>query len=105
MEDRTGLKVIVEDPTVASGTWAKGFQEQVTPHLPMWDLSGAPDLSSAATSASTTLPLQVVDTNVTALVTPRLTRSLACYAHEPETCTASSCLNGGRCMRTAEGNR
>ncbi|XP_063879939.1 putative neural-cadherin 2 isoform X2 [Scylla paramamosain] len=105
VEDRTGLKVVVEDPAAASGTWSKDFQEQMSPHLPMWDLSGAPDLSSAATSASTTLPLQVVDTNVTALVTPRLTRSLACYAHEPETCTASSCLNGGRCMRTPEGNR
>lgn len=59
MEDRTRLKVVVEDPAAASGTWGKDFQEQVSPQLPMWDLSGAPDLSSAATSASTTLPLQV----------------------------------------------
>ena len=59
MEDRTGLKVVVEDPTAASGTRTKDFQEQVSLPLPMWDLTGAPDLSSAATSASTTLPLQV----------------------------------------------
>lgn len=41
---------------------------------------------------------QVVDTNVTSLVTPRLTRALKCHDHEPQTCTPSSCLNGGRCV-------
>ena len=41
---------------------------------------------------------QVVDTNVTSLVTPRLTRALKCHDHQPQTCRPSSCLNGGRCV-------
>ncbi|KAK8405865.1 hypothetical protein O3P69_001973 [Scylla paramamosain] len=71
---------------------------QRPPHrldLPVPLPNSHPDPSSAA---STTLPLQVVDTNVTSLVTPRLTRALKCHDHEPQTCTPSSCLNGGRCV-------
>ncbi|XP_045130739.1 neural-cadherin-like isoform X2 [Portunus trituberculatus] len=63
------------------------------------------DPSSAASLASTSLPLQVVDTNVTSLVTPRLSRAPSCRAQEPETCTPSSCLNGGRCLPSPAGNR
>ncbi|XP_042868844.1 putative neural-cadherin 2 [Penaeus japonicus] len=63
--------------------------------------------SSATSLASTTLPLQVVDTNATALVTPRLTQSLDCrprpHAHDDGSCT-HSCLNGGRCVRQPFGN-
>ncbi|KAG7165215.1 Neural-cadherin-like 26, partial [Homarus americanus] len=50
----------------------------------------------------------VVDTNSTSLVTPRLTRAQECHAHkrhDDETCTTTSCLNGGRCIRTDIGNR
>ncbi|XP_068228176.1 neural-cadherin-like [Palaemon carinicauda] len=63
------------------------------------------DPSSAASRASISLPLQVVDTNATSLVTPRLTRASRCHSHEPETCTPASCLNGGRCIKTQNGNR
>ncbi|XP_045101058.1 putative neural-cadherin 2 isoform X2 [Portunus trituberculatus] len=62
-------------------------------------------LHSVPSLASTGLPLQVVDTNATSLVTPRLTRAHSCldYAQNSETCTPTSCLNGGRCVRTEEG--
>ncbi|XP_064106311.1 putative neural-cadherin 2 [Macrobrachium nipponense] len=63
------------------------------------------DPSSAASRASTRPPLQVVDTNSTSIVTPRLTRTTRCQVQEPETCTAASCLNGGRCIGTSHGNR
>ncbi|KAK4315393.1 hypothetical protein Pmani_013310 [Petrolisthes manimaculis] len=63
------------------------------------------DTSSVSSLASTILPLQVVDANVTSLVTPRLTRSHTCHAHYPETCTPISCLNGGRCVRSLQGNK
>ncbi|XP_068219630.1 putative neural-cadherin 2 [Palaemon carinicauda] len=63
---------------------------------------------SLASLASTALPLQVVDTNTTSLVTPRLSRSHACPVHREDeisdSCTSTSCLNGGRCVRNAEGN-
>ncbi|XP_066968094.1 putative neural-cadherin 2 [Macrobrachium rosenbergii] len=63
------------------------------------------DPSSAASRASTRPPLQVIDTNSTSIVTPRLTRTTRCHIQEPETCTAASCLNGGRCIGTSHGNR
>ncbi|KAG0719294.1 putative neural-cadherin 2 [Chionoecetes opilio] len=51
--------------------------------------------------ASMVLPLQVVDTNMTSLVTPRLSHAPSCPPrgphHEGEACTPTSCLNGGRC--------
>ncbi|KAK4289685.1 hypothetical protein Pmani_037361 [Petrolisthes manimaculis] len=106
LEVRTGLTVVAEDPRVSSSLGAQ--QQQNSPRD---DSEGAslpiavPDPSSVATSPSTALPLQVVDTNTTSLVTPRLTRAHPCYAHDPETCTPTSCLNGGRCIRTPQGNR
>ncbi|XP_071536341.1 putative neural-cadherin 2 isoform X3 [Panulirus ornatus] len=65
------------------------------------------DPSSATSLASTSLSLQVVDTNSTALVTPRLTHARDCHAHahDPYTCTPNTCLNGGRCVRSHNGNR
>ncbi|XP_068219972.1 putative neural-cadherin 2 [Palaemon carinicauda] len=63
---------------------------------------------SIASLASKSLPLQVVDTNTTSLVTPRLTRARDCHAHSREvdfSCTPTSCLNGGRCVRNDQGNR
>ncbi|XP_063847144.1 neural-cadherin-like [Scylla paramamosain] len=53
--------------------------------------------------ASMVLPLQVVDTNVTSLVTPRLSHAPACPPRDPhrlegDSCTPTSCLNGGRCF-------
>ncbi|XP_071513325.1 putative neural-cadherin 2 [Panulirus ornatus] len=64
--------------------------------------------SSVASLASVALPLQVVDTNLTSLVTPRLTRAHSCNTHKhygDEVCTATSCLNGGRCLGMDAGNR
>lgn len=59
LEERSGLTVVVEDPAATPDTWTQDFQERVNPHLSIWDIGGIPDLSSAATSASTALPLQV----------------------------------------------
>ncbi|XP_037782822.1 uncharacterized protein LOC119579199 [Penaeus monodon] len=70
------------------------------------DALGSYNPSSVASLASTALPLQVVDSNITSLVTPRITRAHDCHAHtryEKDTCT--SCLNGGRCMRSHEGHK
>ncbi|XP_071513389.1 putative neural-cadherin 2 isoform X2 [Panulirus ornatus] len=64
--------------------------------------------SSVASLASMALPLQAVDTNLTSLVTPHLTRAQDCPAHTQygdDSCTSASCLNGGRCIRTDLGNR
>ncbi|KAK7075417.1 hypothetical protein SK128_018161, partial [Halocaridina rubra] len=61
--------------------------------------------SSAASRASNTLPLQVVDANYTSFVTPHLSQASYCINQEPETCTHSSCLNGGRCIKTSLGSR
>ncbi|XP_071534242.1 putative neural-cadherin 2 [Panulirus ornatus] len=104
LEAATNLTVVMETPT----TWAGGNGARAPhadPVIPAVHHSEAPDPSSAASRASTTLPLQLVDTNSTSLVTPRLTRTHACYAHEPETCTPTSCLNGGRCFMSPAGNR
>ncbi|XP_045131274.1 putative neural-cadherin 2 isoform X2 [Portunus trituberculatus] len=68
-----------------------------------------PHPPSMTSLASVALPLQVVDTNHTSLVTPRLTRAHDCHRRshhlEEESCTPSTCLNGGRCVRTDSGNR
>ncbi|XP_042869830.1 neural-cadherin-like [Penaeus japonicus] len=68
-------------------------------------LDGGRDPSSAASRPSKTLPLQVVDTNATSLVTPRLAFTSECLAPESEACTASPCLNGGRCVMLSTGQR
>ncbi|XP_076032740.1 neural-cadherin-like isoform X2 [Oratosquilla oratoria] len=60
--------------------------------------------SSATSLASTAPALQVVDTNSTSIVTPRLFRRQVCPPNvvvlEPEACTPTTCLNGGRCVRS-----
>ncbi|KAG7168189.1 neural-cadherin 2-like 6, partial [Homarus americanus] len=93
-------------PPLPPGVVGRRLEEIHSPDLRL-DLQNGDDgdPSSAASLASTALPLQVVDTNATSLVTPRLTRAHACHAHEPETCTPTSCLNGGRCVRSSDGNR
>nr|XP_027239505.1 neural-cadherin-like [Penaeus vannamei] len=68
-------------------------------------LDGGRDPSSAASRPSKTLALQVVDTNATSLVTPRLAFTSECLAPESEDCTASPCLNGGRCVKLSTGQR
>ncbi|XP_042888100.1 putative neural-cadherin 2 [Penaeus japonicus] len=50
-------------------------------------------------------PVDVVDINATSLVTPRLTNVQNCHTQEPETCSHSSCLNGGKCARLHAENR
>ncbi|XP_069977837.1 neural-cadherin [Penaeus vannamei] len=72
------------------------------------DTTDTQEPSSVASLASTALPLQVVDTNSTSLVTPRLTRAHDCRLHARDgdaACTERSCLNGGRCVRMDKGNR
>ncbi|XP_069982972.1 putative neural-cadherin 2 isoform X4 [Penaeus vannamei] len=75
------------------------------PQEPLLDL----DVSSVNSQPSRTLPLQLVDTNTTSLVTPRLSNAKDCraYTQTPtsDSCTPTSCLNGGRCHRTSVGNR
>ncbi|CAL4133360.1 unnamed protein product, partial [Meganyctiphanes norvegica] len=90
LKGQDNVTVIVEEPQ-GTGTIDKTDQEP----------QGAPRL------ASTTLPLQVVDTNSTSLVTPRLSRSRPCRARytDTESCTPVSCLNGGRCVRSSAGDR
>ncbi|XP_037789239.1 neural-cadherin-like [Penaeus monodon] len=68
-------------------------------------LDGGRDPSSAASRPSKTLALQVVDTNATSLVTPRLAFTSECLAPESEDCTDSPCLNGGRCVKLSTGQR
>nr|XP_045606773.1 putative neural-cadherin 2 [Procambarus clarkii] len=104
IEAATNLKVVIESPTTGSGGGADGLQEDPALHHTLHH-SGPPDPSSAASRASTTLPLQVIDTNVTSLVTPLLAHTHACHAHDPETCTPTSCLNGGRCVGSPGGKR
>ncbi|XP_050721664.1 putative neural-cadherin 2 isoform X2 [Eriocheir sinensis] len=98
LEEAMRLRVDLESPKEA-GRHLESTEESRLGHR------HPGDPSSAASLASTTLPLQVVDTNITSLVTPRLSRALPCRAHEPETCTPSSCLNGGRCVPSPTGNR
>ncbi|XP_071534217.1 putative neural-cadherin 2 [Panulirus ornatus] len=104
LEAATNLTVVMAAPaTGPGGTRTRGPHND--PALPSLHHTGPPDPSSAASRASVTLPLQVVDTNSTSFVTPRLTRTHACRAHEPETCTPTSCLNGGRCLVSPASNR
>ncbi|KAK4288171.1 hypothetical protein Pmani_038787, partial [Petrolisthes manimaculis] len=93
LEAVTNLRVMSESVAgvggVGGGDGVGGDQE----------LSGRPmDPPSAASRPSTSLPLQVVDTNSTSLVTPRLSRPHRCHAPQHPTCTPTSCLNGGRCV-------
>ncbi|KAG7168236.1 Neural-cadherin-like 10, partial [Homarus americanus] len=105
VEAATNLTVVAEAPSSGgSGGGATNTQHYLTFPSLLHD-GGPPDPSSAAYRASTTLPLQVVDINSTSLVTPRLTRAHVCYAHDLETCTPTSCLNGGRCVGSLTGNR
>ncbi|XP_071534244.1 putative neural-cadherin 2 [Panulirus ornatus] len=100
--EATNLTVVMAAPaTGPGGTRTRGPHND--PALPSLHHTGPPDPSSAASRAS--LPLQVVDTNSTSLVTPRLTSVYSCHAHEPETCVPISCLNGGRCLDSSDGNR
>ncbi|KAK7080329.1 hypothetical protein SK128_017660 [Halocaridina rubra] len=91
------LRVLLEDPE-------NGPPEPVLRDTSGVSISSAHQLnpSSLASMASTALPLQVVDTNATSLVTPRLSRSNHCRFAPTEAdddCTPTSCLNGGRCLR------
>lgn len=58
----------------APGVWTQDFQQHVDQPRPAWGTDGGSDLSSAATRASTTLPLQVralMDTQACKKVTRR----------------------------------
>ncbi|XP_071513351.1 uncharacterized protein [Panulirus ornatus] len=107
VEKVMNLRVALEDMHIVegkngeatSGTSVSSPADNMDPHNP----------SSVASLASMALPLQVVDTNQTSLVTPRLTRAQNCQAqtagYVDDACTPTSCLNGGRCVRTDLGNR
>ncbi|KAK4305007.1 hypothetical protein Pmani_023077, partial [Petrolisthes manimaculis] len=130
VEKRTGLTVEVEGALSTSlhhlhlhhytqqSSTTTSTHDHLHPH-PHLHHQDAPH--SATSLASTALPLQVVDTNATSLVTPRLTPTPHHYPHphtchpppppppprHPHTCSTSPgyCLNGGRCVRTSEGDR
>ncbi|XP_068213121.1 putative neural-cadherin 2 [Palaemon carinicauda] len=109
LEKATNLTVLVKVPEIVLGqentgvTWRSGESYQGHDHSASPVLVDPPDPPSAASRASLSLPLQVVDTNLTSVVTPRLTQATNCMAKEPEICTPTSCLNGGRCSRTVHG--
>ncbi|CAL4086243.1 unnamed protein product, partial [Meganyctiphanes norvegica] len=103
LEHAVGMSVFVQDQNV------QGSGQQVTGGAGVED-----EEDTAASLPSTSLMLQVVDSNSTSLVTPRLVRSYKCNGrgHDSRTshtdnmsCTPSSCLNGGRCLRTEEGHK
>ncbi|XP_064093764.1 putative neural-cadherin 2 isoform X1 [Macrobrachium nipponense] len=111
LEKATNLTVFVERPDVilgeemSRGRWSSQESFVGHDHSSSPALVDPPDPPSAASRASLSLPLQVVDTNLTSVVTPRLTQTTHCSSQEPETCTSISCLNGGRCIRTTQGMR
>ncbi|XP_066957970.1 putative neural-cadherin 2 isoform X2 [Macrobrachium rosenbergii] len=102
LEDVMKVRVLLEEPSRSYGSASSG-DEGLPPDFP-----GVSDPSSIASMASTSLRLQVVDTNSTSLVTPKLSRAPDCRSHirdADDACTPSSCLNGGKCVRTDIGNR
>ncbi|XP_071513597.1 uncharacterized protein [Panulirus ornatus] len=97
LEKVMNLRVAVEDMHTVEGK-----NEEATSSY------SASSPSDTTSLASVALPLQVVDTNLTSLVTPRLMRASDCHTlahYRDNTCTPTSCLNGGRCIRTDIGNR
>ncbi|XP_064120596.1 putative neural-cadherin 2 [Macrobrachium nipponense] len=73
------------------------------------DAIGGP--SPMASVSSSIIHLQVIDTNNTSLVTPRLKQFYDCKSpsmsqpRQEQTCSPGSCLNGGRCVQFSEGKR
>ncbi|XP_068229632.1 putative neural-cadherin 2 [Palaemon carinicauda] len=73
------------------------------------DASGGP--SPMASVSSSAIHLQVIDTNNTALVTPRLKHFYDCKTlsmsqpNQEQSCLPGSCLNGGRCVQFSKGKR
>ncbi|CAL4064812.1 unnamed protein product, partial [Meganyctiphanes norvegica] len=69
--------------------------------------------SAASSHPSMALNMQLVDANNTAIVTPLIHHSRPCwknyapnlYMASNDHCVPGSCLNGGRCINTQEGNR
>ncbi|XP_050715756.1 neural-cadherin-like [Eriocheir sinensis] len=107
LESATGVSVVVaEDTTPAPSVASQGGSKDPASG---GDENTRGGLYTAPSLASTGLPLQVVDANATSLITPRLTRAHACHHdhlrhhYESSTCTPTSCLNGGSCVRTVEG--
>ncbi|XP_063874461.1 putative neural-cadherin 2 isoform X1 [Scylla paramamosain] len=100
LETAMGVSVVVNDAVIPASNGPHG-----SPTPEDADDDARLGLHSVPFLASTGLPLQVVDANATSLVTPRLTRAHSCldHAQNSETCTPTSCLNGGRCVRTEEG--
>ncbi|XP_069937245.1 neural-cadherin-like, partial [Cherax quadricarinatus] len=91
--------------SVTVGHPASSSSEGVTP-LHQDNLTHPSLASTDPSFASADLQIQVVDTNTTSLVTPRLTRPHDCHTQhprQPETCTAATCFNGGRCILTSTG--
>ncbi|KAK3860230.1 hypothetical protein Pcinc_033702, partial [Petrolisthes cinctipes] len=108
LETVTGLTVEVKDPGAPYTTLHPEYSTASTDPLHLHHQHHQHHDDSATSLASTSLPLQVVDTNATSLVTPRLTHAHHTCHHpqrHPLTCTPGSCLNGGRCVRSSHGNR
>ncbi|XP_066984935.1 putative neural-cadherin 2 [Macrobrachium rosenbergii] len=131
LEEATGLSVSLKDPPPVFGKRGPSVQQVLKdpvsggppPHLEGPEDSALSTLklsyeegASVTSLASTALPLQVVDTNMTSLVTPLLIRTRECVSQESprgrgyapydsDTCAPSTCLNGGRCLRSPSGSR
>ncbi|XP_071536735.1 putative neural-cadherin 2 isoform X2 [Panulirus ornatus] len=107
LEAATQLMVVVDDPTASIRGTIPHQPLHQDPSLATQESGSNQDPPSATSLASTALQLQVVDTNATSLVTPRLSRAHACHAYSPEseTCSSTTCLNGGKCVWSPVGNR
>ncbi|XP_064077719.1 LOW QUALITY PROTEIN: neural-cadherin-like [Macrobrachium nipponense] len=134
LEEATGFVVTFKNPSSHLEEDRRNVQKipAIPPHPTLGEVdhfSGSSEYLSTSSSkhvneegpgrvasmASTLLPLQVVDTNLTSLVTPLLLRSHECASEESSSsspfkntccsCTPASCLNGGSCVRFPTGSR
>ncbi|XP_068208342.1 cadherin-related hmr-1-like [Palaemon carinicauda] len=112
-QDNRGMKKFLSQPLdLGKEDSVSGTSEYIPSPTLIHISEEGPD--SISSMASTLLPLQVVDTNLTSLVTPLL-RSHECPPEEKSStssfksastsCTPSSCFNEGSCIGFSTGNR
>lgn len=105
LPERMTLALSFMLPLILSQRWKASWCIRASiPRTVFWWKSRTENLLSLSASRC-----QLVDTNTTSLVTPRLSNAKDCraYTQTPtsDSCTPTSCLNGGRCHRTSVGNR